>query len=322
MKKPLLVFLDGGSVDLGDIDRTLLSKQGPLKIYSTSTPAQISKRAQEADILITNKCELNRSLLQKLKDVRLICVAATGTNNVDLKAAHELGIAVTNVAGYSTQTVVEHTLLFLLALSHRILFHERSSRDGSWSRSPHFSNLCFPYADLNGKTLGILGYGTIGKKVALLAKKIGMHVLIARLPGRNYPPNDKRLSLKEVLKSSDFVTLHCALTPSTHHLINFSSLKWMKKTACLLNLARGAVVEEEAIIKALEDDALQAYATDVLQQEPPPKNHPFFKKSLRDRVLITPHVAWASRESRQRLLDEIAKNIAAFKLGKKRNRVV
>jgi glycerate dehydrogenase len=212
--------------------------------------------------------------------------------------------------------------MFLLALGHRLQEHARSVQDGHWSRGPHFALLKFPYSDLAGKRLGILGYGTIGRRVARLARVLGMQVAVARLPGRKYPPGDKRLSLKALLRTSDFVSIHCPLIPRTQGLIDAEKLEWMKPSACLLNLARGPIVDEGAVAETLRAGRLAAYASDVLSQEPPPEGHPLLAPALRDKVLLTPHIAWASRESRQRLVDEIALNIEAFRKGRRRNRVV
>ncbi len=320
---PTLVFLDVSSVDWwGDIDLSPLRRLGRFKVYPDTTPAQMIPRSREADILITNKCLLGEKELIKLPQLKLIAVTATGVNNIDLKAAQNRGVAVTNVPGYSTKTVAEHALAFLLAFSHRLLEHHSSALSGKWSRSPLYTLVDYPFHDLNGKTLGIIGFGNIGREVARLTRGFGMKILVARIPGRNYPSSSRRLSLRGVFQKSDYVTIHCPLTKQTNQLINRSRLRWMKPTACLLNLARGPIVDEEAIANALAKNRLAGYATDVLFQEPPPRSHPLFRKNLADKVLITPHVAWASVESRQRLIDETAKNIEAFKKGKKRNRIV
>jgi glycerate dehydrogenase len=191
-----------------------------------------------------------------------------------------------------------------------------------WSASPHFALFDFPFSDLEGKTLGIVGYGTIGKRVAALAKAFRMNVLVAKIPGRKYIDAKGRLPLEKVLKESDFVTLHCTLTKESRHLMNTKRLNIMKKSAYLLNLARGPVVNEWAVAEVLQAGRLAGYATDVMEREPPPRDHPFFQDQVKNKVLLTPHIAWASRESRQRLVDEIAGNIEAFKKGRKRNRIV
>ncbi len=311
MKKPDIVFLDAGSVDLGDVDLSPFKKIGNYIPYKTSSSSQIIKRVGTSPILISNKFILDDSVLKQLPQLKLICVAATGTNNVDLKSAKKRGIAVANVAGYSTSQVAEHTLLFLLALSHRLIPHHQASLEGLWSRSSHFALLDFPFADLRGKTLGIIGYGHIGRKVATLAKAFGMKIIVG-----------KRGSLKDLFSTADYVTLHCPLSRETYHLVGTSYLSMMKKGSYLLNLSRGPVIVEKDVASALKKGLLAGFATDVLDKEPPPKNHPFFGKQIRDKILITPHVAWAALESRQKLMDEIAKNIGAFLKGKKRNRII
>jgi glycerate dehydrogenase len=321
-QKPNIVFLDAGTVDLDDLDLSPLKKVGSLRTYEGSPQESIVERSAGAQIIITNKCILNDSVLKKLPDLKLICVAATGVNNVDLDEAKKLEIAVANVGGYSTQTVVEHTFMFLLAFSHRLFDHHQAVLQKVWSSSPYFALFDYPYSDLEGKTLGVIGYGEIGKKVAHFAKAFGMKVLIAKIPGRKYPASPKRNSIEEILKVSDYVTLHCPLTKETHHLINTKRLNVMRRSAYLLNMARGSIVNEWAVAEALQSGRLAGYAADVMEQEPPPADHPFFQEGVKNKVLLTPHIAWASRESRQRLIEELAENIAAFKKGKMRDRVV
>jgi len=319
-----IFFLDPATVDLGDVDLKNLRRLGDYHALKHCPRGKLPRKVRDAEVLITNKVRLDRENLSQFNKVKLICVAATGFNNIALEAARQMGIAVTNVAGYSTDTVVAHTFMFLLAFAHRLGEHHRAVLAGEWSRSPYFTLLDYPFEDLTGKTLGILGYGTIGKKVARIAKAFRMHVLVARLPGRRYPQGKgpQRVSLPTLLQKSDFISLHCSLSPATEGLIDTAALKRMKPSAFLLNLARGPVVVEEDIVRALEKKLISGYATDVTTREPLPRNHPFLRKSLAKKIWLTPHVAWASRESRQRLIDEIAKNIAAFQKGRRRNRLV
>lgn len=317
-----LVFLDSSTVDLGDVKLRELQKLGHYKSYKNTKQSQILKRAKNADIIITNKCTFNSEILQQLTQLKLICVAATGVNNVDLKAAQKQKIAISNVAGYSTTSVAEHSLLFFLAASHRLLEHHQASIKGDWSQSDHFTLLDYPYQNLKGKTLGLVGYGAIGREVAKLAKAFGMKVCVAKLPGRSYKNTTHRESLNTVLKKSDFVSLHSALSKLTYQIINEDRLKLMKKTAFLCNLGRGALIDEKALVSALKKNQMAGFLTDLTSIEPPSKTHPFFQKSLQNKIVITPHVAWASLESRQKLLDEITLNIKAFLSGKKRNRLV
>ncbi|HKY62564.1 MAG TPA: D-2-hydroxyacid dehydrogenase [bacterium] len=319
--KPLIVFLDAPTVDLGDVDLSALRRLGNFLALDKKAGEALPMEAQRAEVLISNKYPLGPAEMSRLPALKLIAVAATGTNNVDLVEAKRQGIAVCNVPGYSTATVVEHTILFLLSFAHRWVEHVEAVRAGDWSRSPHFALLDFPFSDLAGKTLGILGYGDIGRRVAALAKALGMKVRLAKLPGRSYRKSEKREPLKKVLAQSDYVTLHCPLTEATRGLIDAEKLSWMKPTASLLNLARGPLVVESAVAKALRAGRLAGYGADVLSEEPPSRHHPLLAKDLRDKVLLTPHVAWASRESRRRLLLECGKNIDCFRKGLRRNRV-
>lgn len=319
--KPTLVFLDTNTVDLKDIDFTRLKQSTTAQFYSDLSVDDIIKKAKQADIVITNKCVMDRKTIEQLPRLKLICVAATGVNNVDLIAAKEHKIAVCNVAGYSTHTVAEHAFLFMLALAHRFLEHDTASKNGEWSQSDSFTVLKYPFFDLRGKTLGIIGYGSIGKQVAKIARAFKMNVLIAALPNRTYK-NKNRTPLKEFLKKSDFVSLHTALHQNTYHLINKNTLTYFKKGSCLINLSRGAVVDEQAVATALLKNQLTGYASDVLSSEPPPPHHPLLNSLLKQKVLLTPHIAWASHESRQRLVDEITKNIIFFLKGKSRNKIV
>ncbi len=319
--KPTIVFLDAETVDLGDVNSKKLQAQGDYRPLFNIARQKIPEKVWKSEILISNKYFLGEKEFEQSPRLKLVCISATGANNVDLEAARRRGIGVCNVAGYSTTSVAEHTLMFLLALSHGLMPHHQAVMNQAWSQSLHFAWLEFPYKNLSGKTLGIVGYGDIGRKVEVLAKAFGMQVLIAKLPGRKYSDRKVRMTLSALFKKSDFVTLHSALNDQTHHLINARTLNYFKPSAYLLNLARGGLVDEKALARALQQGRLAGYASDVLEQEPPPREHIFFSKSIRDKVLFTPHIAWASQESRQNLLDEIAENIAAFKQGKRRNRL-
>ena len=319
--KDSLIFLDAGTVQWGDLSFDEISRLGNLKVYSRTNPQEVEARSRTADILITNKCRFTRELLSRLKRLKLICIAATGTNNADLEAARCFGIAVTNVSGYSTETVVQFTFAFLLALAGNLVKYNEATHDSRWSHSPFFTLPTFPIEEIRGKTLGIVGYGKIGKQVAQIAKAFGMRVLVAKIPGRNYSlrGNPARISLDALLRKSDFVTLHAPLTPLTECLVNSKTLRKMKRGAFLINMARGGLVDERALCRALKSGQLAGAATDVLNEEPPPKNHPLLTAP---NFLLTPHVAWASREARVRLVHEIALNIKAFQNGQRRNRVV
>lgn len=319
--QPNIVFLDAPTVDLGDIDTKALQRLGNFVAHANCLEEELVTKAGDAAIIITNKCYLHERHFARLPRLKLVCAAATGTNHIDLEGARRRGVGVTNVPGYSTASVAEHSILFVLALSHRLIEHHASAWDGRWSRSPHFAVLNFPFRGVAGKTLGIIGYGAIGRHVARLARALEMKIVVARLPGRRHPPRPVRAALGEVLRRSDFVVIHSALSKTTCGLLDATRLAAMKPTAFLINMARGPIVCEEDVARALRTGGLAGYGTDVLSVEPPPADHPLFAADLKDKVLLTPHVAWASVESRQRMISEIAANIQAFLKGKRRNRV-
>ena len=290
LNKPSIVCLDEATLDFGDLDITPISRQGDYRAHKNTSQNDIISRSRDADIVITNKCLLGEKELSKLPNLKLICVAATGVNNINLEAAKNQEIAVTNVAGYATTTVAEHAMMFILAFSHRLSEHHTGSVKGHWSRSPFFALFDHPYEDLKGKTLGIIGYGNIGKQLAKLAKAFGMKVLAARLPDTRYPATPKRLPLPQFLSQSDFVSLHCVLSDKTRHLIHRTSLNAMKRGTYLINLARGPVVREEDVAEALLQGKIAGYATDVMSVEPPPLHNPFFRKELRTKRKTGSHV--------------------------------
>jgi len=260
--------------------------------------------------------------------LRLICIAATGTNNVDLNAARERGIAVTHVAGYATPSVVQHVLAIMLGWATRLLEQQQAVQVGDWSRSPHFCLLGEgfrqPVRELAGRRLGIVGYGELGRGVARAAEVFGMEVLVAQRPGTvGAEPNAGRLRmpLTELLQQVDVLSLHCPLTDDTRNLIGADELALLGPEALLINTARGGIVDESALAAALRAGTLGAAAVDTLTAEPPPPHHPLLAADIPN-LIVTPHAAWATLEARQRLIDEVAANIAAFVAGERRNRVV
>ena len=320
-KKDRIVFLDAGTVDWGDVSLAGFENFGDFKAYHDTASSEIEKRIHGAKIVITNKYAFDRARLSRFKTVRLIAVAATGVNNIDLDAARDYKIAVTNVSGYSTESVVQSTFAFILALAGNLVKYNRDAQDGRWSRSPFFTLGLYPIREIAGKTLGIIGYGTIGRRVARVANAFGMRVLAARIPGRNYPTSDriKRVPFETVIRTADFVTVHTPLTELTRGLINARIIRKMKQGAFLINMARGGIIDEKALRRALESGHLGGAACDLLTAEPPPRNHVLLGAP---NLLVTPHIAWASREARQRLVHEIALNIKAFQDGRRRNLVV
>jgi glycerate dehydrogenase len=313
------VFLDLDSINRGDMDLSKLKQAvDQWQWYGLVSDDELHDALTSAEVIVSNKVALTGDHLSKAENLKLICVAATGTNNVDLDAAASSNIPVCNVHGYATPSVVQHVFMLLLALTTR--FNEVTSavRRGEWSGSRFFCLLDYPVRELAGKTLGIIGYGDLGKAVAGVAEAFGMRVLLAKRNSNDDRPG--RIALQDLLPQVDVLSLHCPLTAETRGIIGADELALMKTDAVLINAARGGLVDEAALVDALMQRRLGGAAVDVIEVEPPPDNYPLLQASLPN-LIVTPHVAWASRESRQRLLDEIALNIEAFKAGKIRNRV-
>ncbi len=313
------VILDKDSIDRSDIDFTAVKKTCPSLIeYGETSAAQIRARIATADIVISNKVLINDAELSRAKSLKLICVPATGTNNVDLDSAKKHGIPVCNVTGYATSSVVQHVFGLILNLSRNLHRYHDAVREHRWQQAKHFCLLDYPIIDISGKTLGIIGYGELGKAVSKVAKSFGMNVIIAQsLTGKTH--ND-RIPLDELLQTADIISLHCPLTHESEHLINQTTLAKMKNTAFLINAARGGIVNEEDLWHAVHNGEIAGAAVDVLSTEPPRENI-LLDKPLPN-LIVTPHIAWASQLSRQKLMDEIALNIRAFLNGEQRNRVV
>ncbi len=314
------VFLDLDTVDCGDLDLSSLKQLLPQRQFYAATRAnETAEHIHNATIVISNKVILDRECLSQAKQLRLICVAATGTNNVDLEAARDLGISVTNVAGYATPSVVQHVFSLMLALTTRLTDYRQAVANGAWQQSSQFCLLNFPIQELAGKQLGIIGHGELGRAVADVAKAFGMQVLVAQRPGGRPQPN--RIPLEKLLPQVDLLSLHCPLAENTKNLIGQKELGLMKKEALLINTARGGIVDEAALATALRSGEIGGAGVDVLIQEPPAKGNPLLKSDIPN-LIITPHIAWASRESRQRLVDELAANIESYLQGNTRNRIV
>lgn len=313
------VFLDRDTVDRGDLDFSTLENVVPeWQFYGYSRPADLGSRLAEAELVITNKVKLDTDAFSLAPKLRLICVAATGTNNVDLAAAHRHGVVVSNVRGYATPSVAQHVFSLMLSLSIHLGKYRRAVMKGEWQRSPYFCLLDFPIREIAGRTIGIVGYGELGREVARLAEAFGMQVLIAQRTGSK--PQPGRLPLHDLLPQVDVLSLHCPLTPETRNLIGARELAMMKSDALLINTARGGIVDEQALAEALREGCLGGAGMDVLSEEPPMRGNPLLEDDIPN-LIVTPHIAWASRESRQRLVNEMALNIAAFIAGTPRNSV-
>ena len=304
------VFLDHSSLDLGDLDLSSLSACfADLQLYPHSTQAQTIERLQGVQVAISNKVPLNAEVFAACPELKLVLVAATGTNPIDLAAASAHGVSVCNCQGYGTPSVAQHTLMLLLALATRLPDYQQDVRAGHWQQAQQFCLLDHPIVELHGKTLGLLGHGELGGAVAKLAEAFGMRVLLGQLPGR--PAREDRLSLDELLPQVDALSLHCPLNSDTLNLIDARELSLMKPTAFLINTARGGLINEQALADALRAGHLGGAATDVLTQEPPKDGNPLLAADI-PRLIITPHSAWGSREARQRIVGQLSENALAF----------
>lgn len=312
------VFLDRGSLDCADLDFSRLKAALPEWEFHEQTQAQaLSSRIDGAEVVVSNKVVLDAEVIRQASALRLICIAATGTNNVDLDAARAQGVAVCNVTRYATASVVEHVFGMLLMLARRLEPYHSAAIDGHWSASRQFCLLTYPIRELSGKTIGIVGYGELGQAVARLARAFGMRVLIARRPGGG-GEEQGRVALDALLPMVDVLSLHCPLTPATHNLIGAHALSRLPPHALLINTARGGVVDEQALADALRSGVIAGAGIDVLSEEPPVHGNVLLQPDIPN-LLITPHVAWGSREARQRLLDEVAGNIESWRQGALRN---
>ncbi|MDE1924052.1 MAG: glycerate dehydrogenase [Gammaproteobacteria bacterium] len=314
------IFLDYGTVSYGDLDPSALEAVMPeLELRENTLQEAVETVVEEAEVLLLNKLRLSGAILRRARRLRLIALAATGTDNIDLEAARALGIGVCNVRGYCTASVAQHVWALILCLTQRLREYGRLATDGSWSASEQFTLPAQPIRELAGRTLGIVGFGTLGGGVARIADAFGMRVLIANRPGAEPVPG--RLELDELLGVADVVSLHCPLTEATHGLIDARRLALMRPDALLINTARGALVDGAALVAALSAGRLGGAGIDVLAKEPPVDGDPLLDPAVPN-LLVTPHVAWAAREARQRCIDEMAANVADFIAGGRRARVV
>lgn len=314
------VFLDFGSVTRGDMDCTALKQAiSPWHFYDETSAEQVAERIKDAEVIVCNKFSLDRAAIFSAKRLKLICVAATGVNNVDLSVAAARNIPVCNVRAYATPSVVQHVFMLMLNLSRHFIEYHQLVRNGRWQTSTHFCPLDFGIEELSGKILGIVGFGELGRAVAEMARAFGMEVLIAEHKGS--PARTGRLAFDQVICQADFLTLHCPLLEETRNLISLREFELMKPTAYLINTARGGVVNEKELLRSLSSGRIAGAATDVLQSEPPVHGNALLQYS-HPNLIITPHVAWASRQSRQRMLDQIAVNIQNFLQKKPFNQVI
>lgn len=312
-----IVLLDGYASNPGDLTWEPLKEMGEVTVYDRTQPSEVVERAHDAEIIVTNKVTLTRQTLEQLPNLRLICVLATGYNTIDTLAARDLGITVCNVPAYSTDSVAQMVFALILNMTNRVAHYARQTREGRWSAAPDFCYWDLPVSELAGKTLGIVGLGHIGAKVASIAREFGMDVFAFTSKNSiDLPDYIQKTTLEGLFGVSDILTLHCPLTPDTHELINARTLARMKRGALLVNTGRGPLVNEADVAEALASGQLGGYGADVMCSEPPAADNPLFAQP---NAFITPHIAWASVEARQRLLNATFANIRAFQDGHPQN---
>ena len=312
-----IVILDGYSANPGDLSWKELEELGTLTVYDRTKSDETVARAADAEIVLTNKVILNSEVIAQLPRLKYIGVLATGYNVVDIKAAHERGIIVTNVPAYSTESVAQMVFAHLLTVTNRTEHYAIQNRDGRWSSNPDFCYWDFPHMELAGKTFGVVGLGNIGLRVAQIAHAFGMKVkAVTSKVQSTLPVGIEKVSLEELLATADVLSLHCPLTDSTRHMINAATLQQMKPSAILINTGRGPLVDDQAVADALAKGAIAAYCADVVTVEPPRPDNPLLQQP---NAFITPHIAWASMEARVRLLKVAIDNVRLFLNGQPQN---
>lgn len=305
-----IVILDGYSVNPGDLSWSEIENLGELTVYDRTSPDDVVARTVDADIVLTNKVVLSASVIEQLPKLKYIGVLATGFNVVDIEAARKRGIIVTNVPAYSTDSVVQMTFAHILNFTNRVAHYSQQNRDGKWSRNKDFCYWDTPLNELAGKTLGVVGLGHIGSKVACVAAGFGMDVFAyTSKNSADLPDGIQKTTFEGLLGISDIITLHCPLSESTKEMINKDTIKKMKNGAILINTGRGQLVNEHDVAEALHGGTLGGYGADVMCQEPPCEDNPLFKAP---NAYITPHIAWATYEARVRLMNIVTSDIKAF----------
>jgi glycerate dehydrogenase len=310
-----IVVTDGYALNPGDMSWEPIMKYGDVKIFDRTSPPEIFERCMEADIILSNKTEFNKANIDRLHNVKLISVLATGYNVIDINAAKNKGIVVCNVPAYGTESVAQHTLALILELSNKLSLHIASVKNGEWQQCPDYSYSKLPLIELSGKTLGIIGLGNIGLQTAKLANAFGMKVIYNSRHDKHTNLGEFK-TIAEVFKESDFISLHCPLTETNKEFVNKEMLQLMKPTAYLVNTARGQLINEQDLAHALNTNAIAGAALDVLSKEPPDDSNPLLKAK---NCIITPHNAWSTREARQRIIDMTSENIKAFLDGHPKN---
>jgi glycerate dehydrogenase len=317
MKK--IVVLDGKT--LGNVDYIKLNEFGEVIYYDLTLKEEVADRVKDANIVLTNKVLLNEENLRGADSLELICEMATGYNNIDINYAKEKNIAVTNVNGYSTTTVAQHTFAMLLHLYDNISYFDNFIKSGEYSKSGMFTNIQVPYKDLCGKIWGIVGLGNIGKRVAKIAQAFGARVVYYSTSGKNADSDYARVEFDSLLKQCDIISIHAPLNEKTEGLIDYEAFTKMKKDSVLINVGRGPIVVDEDLARAIDEEIIGGAAVDVFKVEPISVENPLLKIKNKERLVLTPHIAWASVEARNRLFTDLLENISAYNRGEKRNRV-
>ena len=313
-----IVFMETDTLGR-DIDLSAFDRLGEVVCYAKSDPDKNAGRIQDADIIVVNKIPINEELLGKVERLKLICITATGTNIVDFPYVNGRGITVTNVKGYSTMSVVQHTFALLFYVYEKLAYYDAFVKDGSYSRSGMFSHFSRTFHELDGKTWGIIGLGEIGRKVAETASVFGCRVIYYSTTGKNHNDSYERVDFDTLLIRSDIISIHAPLTSATEKLLDASAFERMKKEAVLLNLGRGPIVDQKALAKALEEGKIAGAGLDVLEREPLELSDELLKIQDSTKLIVTPHIAWATCEARKRCVQEVYENIVSWQKGERRN---
>lgn len=316
-----IVILD--SMTFGsDVSLEKLKSLGEVVVYEKSTADEAAVRVKDANVIIVNKVLMNEQTLKDASDVKMIAVTATGYNNIDLEYAKKRGIRVANVAGYSTDSVVQHTFALMFYVMEKLSYYDEYVKSGEYSKCPVFTHFDKVFMELKGKTWGIIGLGAIGRGVAQVAQAFGTKVIYYSASGHTYDCPYRAVTLDELLAQSDIISVHAPLNDKTRNLMNYDAFCKMKKNAILINVGRGPIVNETDLVRALNEDRISGAGLDVVCTEPIPADSPLMQIKDSTKLIVTPHIAWATYEARTRLLDEVYENIAAYVRGEERNTVV
>ncbi len=313
-----IVFMEADTLGK-DVDLSAFESLGDVVIYGISEPTENAKRIEDADVIVVNKIPMNEEILKTAKRLKLICLTATGTNNVDFSYVESRGITVTNVKGYSTMSVVQHTFALLFYVYEKLSYYDTFVKSGQYARSEIFSHFAMPFQELDGKTWGIIGLGEIGRKVAEVATAFGCRVVYYSTSGANNHPTYKRVDWDALLAESDIISIHAPLNAATEKLVDGEALRKMKDSAVLLNLGRGPIIDQVALAEALQKGEIAGAGLDVLEQEPMSQEDPLLQIQDSTKLIVTPHIAWATCEARKRCADEVYENIISWQKGERRN---